>query len=128
MLLTQKDRKVRDRTFTIFGDAQDTSVFNNIMNNSDYENHMVDFYGELLKEDSVCVDAGANIGILSMYMSLFTKAKIYAFEPAPDTFSALVKNIEVNRLNVQPFCEALGKSSEKSVLLYNEKTNGGAYF
>ncbi len=127
-MLIQKDRVINGKTFTIFGDSEDKSVFNNILNNSDYENHMVDFYGELLKEDSVCIDAGANIGILSMYMSLFTKGKIYAFEPAPDTFSTLVKNIEVNKLNVIPFREALGKSSGKSILLYNNKSNGGASF
>lgn len=127
-MLTQKDRIINGKTFTIFGDAQDKSVFNNILNNSDYENHMVDFYRELLKEDSVCIDAGANIGILSMYMSLFTKANIYAFEPIPETYEALIKNIDINKLNVVPLCLALGDKSGKSIALLDRTCNGGAGF
>ena len=128
MLLTQKDRLVNGRVFTIHGDAEDQTVYNNILNGSDYENHMVDFYRELLKEDSVCIDAGANIGILSMYMSLFTKAKIYAFEPVPDTYGTLVVNVDANHLNVYPFCLALGDKTGKANILFDSKKNGGASF
>ena len=127
-MLYQKERTIDGKVFTISGDSEDQSVFNNILNNSDYENHMIDFYKELLNEDSVCIDAGANIGILSMYMSLFTKATIYAFEPIPETYSALVTNIERNNLNIKSFCLALGDKSGKSIALFDRKSNGGASF
>jgi FkbM family methyltransferase len=46
-----------------------------------------------LKEDSVVIDAGANIGIFSVLAAnLCPKGKIYAFEPASITFDALNKN------------------------------------
>ena len=125
---TQKNRVVNGKTFTIFGDTEDQSVFNNIMNGSDYENHMVDFYKELLNKDSVCVDVGANIGILSMYMSLFTEAPIYAFEPIKDTFEFLKKNIEFNKMNVTPFNIALSDFTGKTQFEYDPKKNGSATF
>jgi FkbM family methyltransferase len=67
---------------------------------------MIEFYCELLKEDSVCIDAGANIGILSMYMSLTTKNSIYAFEPADTAFECLVRN---KPQGTKVFKAALGK-------------------
>jgi len=120
-------RNINGKDFTIHGDTNDKSVYNNILNNSDYENHMVDFYKELLNENSVCVDAGANIGILSMYMSLFTKQTIYAFEPIPDVYECLVKNIESNKVNVNPFQLALGSQDGSVKFVFNEESNGGSF-
>ncbi len=124
--MISKIRNINGKDFTIFGDEEDKSVYNNIIHGSDYENHMIDFYRELLKEDSVCIDAGANIGILSMYMSCFTKAKIYAFEPAIENFEMLLKNIEANQLNVEPIFMGLGNKTGKMRFVFNREHSGDA--
>ena len=47
--------------------------------------------------DAVILDIGANIGNHSLYWAAFLKPKkIYAFEPIPEIFSTLQKNIELN--------------------------------
>ena len=43
----------------------------------------------------VILDIGGNIGITSIYLSsIFPDAKIYTFEPIPDNFEILTKNIQ----------------------------------
>ncbi len=91
--MISKSRNIGNKTFNIYGNENDKDVFNNILSNSDYENHMINFYKIILKEDSVCFDVGANIGIISMYLSLYTKEKIYAFEPIEENFLLLNKKI-----------------------------------
>ena len=126
--LILKYRNMGGKTFSIYGDPEDRSVFVNIMNSGYYEDHMIDFYKELLKEDSVCIDAGANIGMISMYMSLFTKGKIYSFEPTVEVFDALQKNIEANNLNVQAFNVALGDKNGEYDFIHASTFNGANAF
>lgn len=123
-MITSKVRKILNKDFIIFGDDLDKSVYNNILSDGDYENHMVEFYNELLDEDSVCIDAGANIGILSMYLSTATKGMIYAFEPAMETYEMLVKNVEVNKMNVTAINKALGNYTGKINFAFNKFNNG----
>lgn len=124
--LVSRKRVIDGREFTILGNPDDKSVFINILINGYYENHMVDFYKELLTEDSVCIDAGANIGILSMYMSLTTKKTIYAFEPAKETYDMLVANIKENNLNVQPIQKALSDVNGEVDFAFYRDQNGGS--
>jgi len=40
------------------------------------------------------LDIGANVGVTALYFSqIFPQARIYAFEPAPDNFAVLQKNV-----------------------------------
>ena len=50
------------------------------------------YRAELIGNDSVVVDAGANIGIFSILAATHTKAAVYAFEPTPYTFRILQEN------------------------------------
>jgi len=49
----------------------------------------------LAREDvAVVLDIGANVGITALYFAqVFPHARIYAFEPAPDNFAILEKNV-----------------------------------
>lgn len=61
-----------------------------------------------LKNNSVVIDAGANIGIFSvMAANICPEGKVYAFEPAPSTFDILRQNVAPYK-NVQAYCSALG--------------------
>ncbi len=103
-----KERNINGHIFKISGNPSDKSVFNNIMSGGDYENHIIELYKQILHKDSVCFDIGANIGIISMYMSCFTDAKIYAFEPIKESFGFLNNNTKLNSLNIQAINKAVG--------------------
>jgi len=75
---------------------------------------------DFIKNDSVIIDAGANIGVFSLFVnSLFPNSKIYSFEPNSRIFNMLQKNIFENNLtqNVCIYQKALGDMEGKSELL-----------
>ena len=65
---------------------------------------------QVVAEDAVCIDAGANIGLYSLGLSLLTpKGRVYAFEPSPGATRWLDQNLAANRAtNVETFGSALG--------------------
>ena len=74
----------------------------------------------------VVFDIGGNIGITSIYLSsIFPDAKIYTFEPIPDNFKILKKNIQ-NYNNIEAFNFGLGsKNGNFKVYLSNDPENFG---
>lgn len=50
-----------------------------------------------LKENDIVVDAGANIGLFSIFASKQNVQQIYAFEPQKEAIEILKKNIELNK-------------------------------
>lgn len=85
------------------------------------------YYLELDKDDPVIVDAGAHIGMTVLYFKmLFPKAKILAFEPIPDNFALLEKNVTENQLeNVELFQAVVAPKS--GLLRIHEPTGEGAW-
>lgn len=71
-----------------------------ILNFADYEKEngvIIDF---LLKDNDVFFDVGANMGWYSINMALSNpKLKIYCFDPIPNTYDFLVKNLKLNGLS-----------------------------
>ncbi|MFH1244249.1 MAG: FkbM family methyltransferase [bacterium] len=58
------------------------------------------YYLEIDKADPTIVDLGAHIGMTTLYYKrLFPEAKVWAYEPQPNNFSLLKKNIEENQVN-----------------------------
>jgi FkbM family methyltransferase len=54
---------------------------------------------ESSKENPVIIDCGSNIGVSVLYFKkIYPNAKIIAFEPDPDNYELLLKNIEINNL------------------------------
>jgi FkbM family methyltransferase len=74
-------------------------------------------------------DIGANIGVFSIYAGLRAGIEVCAFEPAAASYSALCRNIEVNRLDdrVRAYCVAVGDRTELGSL-YLSATNAGSVF
>ena len=81
-----------------------------------------------LRENSVIVDIGANVGIISFYLAKkYPSAKVYAFEPHPQNFENLVRGIEENGItNVFPFQLAVYDDSESEIEIYLDEENSGA--
>lgn len=82
-----------------------------------------------IKENSVILDIGANIGNHTMFFMHFCHPeKIYAFEPVPATYSILAKNMVLNNHDgiVTAYPYAVGKSKgHASIASYNKKNIGG---
>lgn len=72
------------------------------------------------KKDMVCLDIGANIGIVTQFMRDHSK-KVYAVEPSTEHFEALKKNVEYNKWdNVVPIKAAIAeKDGEMDLNLNN---------
>lgn len=91
--------------------------------------HIINKY---LKDNSVILDIGANIGSHTVYWAIERHAKkIYAFEPLKGTFEILEKNVELNGLNDRVVLYNLGLSDEETkagVAAYNMENIGGTSF
>jgi FkbM family methyltransferase len=79
---------------------------------TEYETEMRWFLGKM-KEGDLFVDVGANIGVYTLHASrrVGVKGEVLAFEPTPETFSDLQKNVQSNQcLNVT--CEKIALSNQ----------------
>lgn len=85
------------------------------------------YYIELDDEAPVIVDAGAHIGMTVIYFKmLFPKSRIIAFEPIPDNFEILKKNIQENQLeNVEIYQAVVAPKS--GILRIHEPIGEGAW-
>lgn len=82
-------------------------------------------------QGGVVVDAGANIGVFSIYaVKVWGAKKVYAFEPVSGTYDILCKNIKMNGLEkiVIPIKKALGYVQGKDVIKYSIAGDDGATF
>ena len=51
------------------------------------------------KQEITVVDAGANLGFYSIAYSMIDGVSVIAFEPFPETFNQLQKNIQRNKID-----------------------------
>ena len=73
-------------------------------------------FGLSLKPTQTWLDLGGNIGTFAVLAGKQCK-KVYSFEPEPDNFKLLKKNIKVNKLkNVQAFHSAVTQSGTQQQL------------
>jgi FkbM family methyltransferase len=74
------------------------------------------------------LDIGANVGVTALYFSrIFPNANIHAFEPAPDNFAVLRKNI-ANCARIRAFNFALGAQDATLELFASDNpVNFGGY-
>lgn len=85
------------------------------------------YYLELDSEEPVIVDSGAHIGMGVLYFKmLFPRARISAFEPVPDNFAILKKNVHDNQLeNVEIYQAVVAPKS--GLLRIHEPIGEGAW-
>lgn len=85
---------------------------------------------ELLVNDDVCIDIGANMGSYTFLMANQVKqCKVFAFEPNPDLYAMLLKSIYLNQVSKLVVVEKLAiysKSGETLKFYYsNNPHNSG---
>lgn len=81
-----------------------------------------------LPEDAIIVDAGANIGLFSLYMKQrYPSSRILAFEPAPDSFHIFQRNLQLHDVTgVEVYQCGLGKDSREEQLTFYRTLPGNS--
>lgn len=87
-----------NKDFLISGSEKDKSIIGAIeSNNGHYEQNNMELLKKIIKPDSICLDIGANIGVISLCMSfLAPHGRVFAFEPSYHNFTYLMRNIVQN--------------------------------
>lgn len=86
----------------------------------EYEREACEYWTGRAKHSEIIFDVGANVGIYSLLAAAANPhAQIYAFEPTPEVFFALLRNITLNEFgNISSHQSAVGASSGGSFLHY----------
>jgi FkbM family methyltransferase len=88
----------------------DSPAFENFLKNNPHEWGEVKFLESIVKEGMNVIDIGANIGITTVPIAkrIGEGGKLYSFEPVPEYFDTLRKNVSSNRLeNVRVYERAV---------------------
>lgn len=110
----------RDNIKLVFSGVDRRGVPFDILNFQHYEKEDEDILFQILNEDDVIFDIGANIGWYSLLFSKrLSNSTIYSFEPITETYNYLIKNISLNvTRNVFPFNFGLSDSIRDSTYYF----------
>lgn len=79
-----------------------------LINNGFFSGNLQRLLVDISRPDDIMIDAGANIGLISLPLSFYFQ-RIIAFEPIPETYKYLEKNIIHNNItNIDAYNSALG--------------------
>ncbi len=91
----------------------------NMLIKGSYEPQTTHIFNQVLKEGMVSVDVGAHIGYYTLLASSLVgkSGKVFAFEPEPQNFGALLGNITLNGFwNIRPYQKAIFSHAGKMPL------------
>lgn len=95
-----------------------------------WEYHLYELYSKIITKESICVDAGANLGFHTIQFGKLSK-KVYAFEPQSLIYNQLCANILFNGLDdiIEPMKLALGDKEDIKQMwkIENEHFGNGLY-
>ena len=92
--------------------------------NNFYELQMLEFIRDNIPT-GVMIDVGANIGNHTIYLAKYCATKVMAFEPFPDTFKLLDKNITDNKLGFHVIASNYGLSDNHE-FVFMKSVDGNA--
>jgi FkbM family methyltransferase len=113
----------------MYVNTQDKAIVPNLLKDGLWEEYETELVHKLIKPGDIVVDIGANIGYYTLIAAKLTKdnGKVYSFEPEPNNFQLLSKNIAVNGYkNCTPIQKALSDKAGRIKLFLNI-TNLGAH-
>lgn len=107
-----------------------TQRYKNHYIDNKYEEFSSDIFINLVKENSVVVDIGANYGYYSLLASTKNKnGKTYAIEPVKENFDVLNKNVSENKFyNIETFNCAISNISEKKEFNVTEASDSAGFY
>jgi FkbM family methyltransferase len=85
-----------------------------------YEKPVTELFKKEIKQGMTVIDIGAHIGYYTLLAARLvgSKGKVFAFEPAPDNYALLVKNIAINGYkNVIPVQKAIWNKTDRLKLV-----------
>ena len=92
-----------------------------------YEKYETNLFKRVVSEGMTVVDLGANIGYYTLLLAKLVGrgGKVFAFEPDPDNFSLLLKNVEANGYdNVIPVRKAVSNKTGATKLFLCRENKG----
>jgi len=111
----------------MYVDTGDTGLVPSLLMGDPFEKCEVNLFKKLVSTGKVVIDIGAHIGYYTLIAANLVgdKGKVFAFEPAPENFALLVKNIEVNGYkNVIPVQKAVSNKTGTTNLFLFEQNKG----
>jgi len=126
LLSTSTRYKLAD--FQLEIDPRDRTIAKKIALYGDYEGFMRDVLLSFAAVNTTVVDIGANIGLHTIPLSkkVGSHGKIIAFEPDPDNYHLLLKNISLNDLkNVTTHNIGLSNKAGDALLFQSTVNRGG---
>lgn len=94
----------------------------------EYEPFSCELFKKYLHKGDVFVDIGANMGFFTILAAqlIGEKGRVFAFEPEPNNFALLKKNVEANNLtNVEIFKKAVAEKNGETFLHLTDFNLGG---
>ncbi|GMW03204.1 MAG: hypothetical protein AMXMBFR84_43390 [Candidatus Hydrogenedentota bacterium] len=115
-------KKVETNGYTLYLDPVDSQ---RIALRGEYEPFTTELVRRLLGPGDVAVDLGANIGYYTMLFSQIVErdGRVFAFEPDPDNFALLEKNIAINHAENVVAVRRAVSDLPGLVRLYKERFN-----
>lgn len=127
LLRPRKDVKVRVYGQTIYAHTLDRIVVLYLKKLSLVEVFETDFFRSIIKDGMTVVDIGANLGWYSLIAagSVGREGKVFAFEPDPENFRLLSKNIIANGYqNIKAVNQAVSNKTGEGQLFLCEENRG----
>ena len=99
-----------------------------ILNFLDYEATDSKMIMRLVSPSDCIIDIGANMGWYSINIAkTYPTCKVHAFEPVPNTFSYLERNIKLNQIeNITPHLFGLSNERKDLTIYFNREGSGNA--
>lgn len=124
----QQTMEIAVLDFRMIVDPNQSGVVPDLLRDGVFEKTETAVLQKHLRSGNVFVDIGSNIGYYTVIASRIVgeSGKVYAFEPEPENFKFLLKNIELNKLsNVVTTQKAVSDKSGSTTLFLNEGNTGG---
>jgi len=123
----KKDVRIRVQNQTMYARTLDRIAVLYLRKFSFEEAFETKLFQSVVKKGMTVVDIGANLGCYTLMAANLVgeKGKVFSFEPDPENFSLLLKNIEANGYqNVKAFDMAISDKSGEIKLFLSEEHRG----
>lgn len=113
----------------IFINRKDFYVCSHLLNFGAWEPNETELIKREIKKGDVALDLGAHIGYYTLIFAKLVgeKGRVFAFEPAPDNFALLEKNVKVNNYSnvILERKGVLNKSGKAKLWLRSDSNKSG---
>ncbi|MCK4575172.1 FkbM family methyltransferase [candidate division WOR-3 bacterium] len=117
--------KIKVNDSMMYIDFNDGGISRQLYFHKKRERHSTDYMKEIVREQDIIIDIGANSGYYALLESrLAHKGKVYAIEPVPKNAWLLNQNIDLNNYkNISWFPLAIGGGNDEGEMYVYEKGN-----